>query len=212
MTMNNNLSSLQTLINEKETELTRMRQIAVDAAQYQEKEAKEHLLNLLETAEQEVEHCRKECELAVHDAVSQAERDAQYTIEQTLQQKEVEIFQAAQAKMQEDWTKREENLRKEFESVLSVELEEQQAHFDTILQEKEEITRATDDEIKLQLNKLEEHHQHQIEELHQKFEIVAEEIYQDSCEKISVEADEKISQSLAIADEQCLARDCSKDC
>jgi len=205
--MNNNLSSLQTLINEKENELSRMRKIAIDAAQHQEEEAKEHLLNLLETAEQELEHCRKECELAVNDAILQAERDAQYTIEQTLQRKEVEIFQAAQIKMQEEWTIREENLRKEFESVLSNELEEQQAHFDTILQEKEEITRATDDEIKLQLNKLEEHHQHQIEELHQKFEIVAEEIYQDACEKFSVEADEKISQSLAIADEQCQARD-----
>jgi len=205
--MNNNLSSLQTLINEKENELTRMRKIAVDAAQHQEEEARNRLLQLLETAEQELDHCRKECELAVQEAISQAERDAEYTIEQTLQQKEGEIFKAAQLKMEEEWTMREENLRREFETVLSTELEEQQAHFDTILQEKEEVTRATDDEIKLQLNKLEEHHQHQIEELHQKFEIVAEEIYQDACEKISVEADEKISQSLAIADEQCQARD-----
>ena len=205
--MNNNLSSLQTLINEKESELSRMRQIAVDAAQHQEEETRNHLLQLLETAEQELDHCRKECELAVNDAILQAERDAQLTIERTLQRKEGEIFQAAEAKMAEEWAKREENLRKEFETVLSAEIEEQQAHFDTILQEKEEITRATDDEIKLQLNKLEEQHQHQIEELHQKFEIVAEEIYQDACDKISVEADEKISQSLAIADEQCQARD-----
>ena len=195
------------MITDKESELIRMRQIAADAAQYQEEEAREHLLQLLETAEQELEHCRKECELAVNDAILQAERDAQLTIEQTLQQKEDEIFHAAQVKMQEEWTKREENLRKEFEKVLSAELEEQQIHFDTILHEKEEINKATDGEIKLQLNKLEDHHQNQIEELHQKFEIVAEEIYQDSCEKISAEADEKISQSLAIADEQCEARD-----
>ena len=207
MTMNNNLSSLQQLITDKESELRRMRQIAADAAQHQEEEAREHLLQLLETAEQEVEHCRRESEFAVNDAIIQAERDAELIIEQTLQQKEKEIFQAAEAKMAEEWAKREENLRKEFEKVLSTELEEQQAQFKTILQEKEEITRATDDEIKLQLNKLEEQHQHQIEELHQKFEIVAEEIYQDACEKISVEADEKVSQSLAVADEQCQIRD-----
>lgn len=203
----NNISSLQQLINEKENELSRVRQIAAQAAQNQEIETRNHLLQLLDTAEQEVECCRKECELAVNDAVSQAERDAQYTIEHTLQQKEVEIFQAAQLKMQEEWSNREENLRKEFEIVLSTELEEHQSHFETILQEKEEITRATDDEIKLQLNKLKEHHHQQIEELHQKFEIVAEEIFQDACEKISVDADEKISQSLAVADEQCQARD-----
>jgi len=205
--MNNNLSSLQTLINEKEQELSRMRKIAVDAAQHQEEEDREHMLNLLETAEQEVERCRRESELAVQEAISQAERDAELTIEQTLQRKEGEIFQAAQLKMEEEWTNRENNLRKEFETILTNELEEQQAHFDTILQEKEEINKATDDEIKLQLNKLEDHHQHQIEELHQKFEIVAEEIYQDAYDKVSAEADEKISQSLAIADEQCQARD-----
>ena len=205
--MNNNLSSLQTLINEKENELSRLRQVAVDAAQHQEKEAREHLLEILDTAEQELEHCRKECELAVNEAILQAERDAELTIERSLQRKEGEIFQAAQLEMQEEWSSREENLRKEFESVLSAELEEQQAHFDTILLEKEEINKATDVEIKLQLNKLEDHHQHQIEELHQKFEIVAEEIYQDACEKFTAEADEKMSQSLAVADEQCQARD-----
>ena len=215
---NNSLSSLQQIICEKETELSRIRQAAADAAKQQEEEARGHLLHMIESMELEMEHTRQESELAIKDAIHQVEHDAANAIEcarkemeQSLQQREDEIFKAAHAKMEEEWSVREDHLRQEFETILSEELEEQHCNlttqYESIIQDKVESIKAKEDEMKLQLSTLEEQHQQKIREMRQKMEIVAEEIWNDACEQFGAAADDKISQSLAFADEQCEARD-----
>ena len=215
---NNSLSSLQQIICEKETELSRIRQAAADAAKQQEEEARGHLLHVIESMELEMEHTRQESELAIKDAVHRVEHDAANAIEcarkemeQSLQQRENDIFKAAHAKMEEEWSVREDHLRQEFETILSTELEEQHCklttQYESIIQDKVESIKAKEDEMKLQLSTLEEQHQQKIREMRQKMEIVAEEIWNDACEQFGAAADDKISQSLAFADEQCEARD-----
>ncbi|KAL7540310.1 hypothetical protein ACHAXR_011407 [Thalassiosira sp. AJA248-18] len=213
-----NLSGLQQIIGEKETELARIRQAAAEAAQHQEEEARERTMHMLESMELEMEHVRQESELAIKDAIREVESGAAATIErakremeQELLQREEDIFKAAGSKMEEEWALREDCIREELQEILSMELKDQHikltTHYELIIQGKDETMKAFEDSAKHQMSELETAHQRQMEGMRQKMEDVATEIWNDACEKFGVAADEEISHNLAMADEHCNARD-----
>jgi len=121
------------------------------------------------------------------------------------------MFEAASLKMEEEWTSREEYLCKEFQTVLSTELKGQHDklsnQYEAELIQKDNATKAYEDSKNCQLANIEENYQRELEGMVHKMDIAAEEIWNDACEKFGVAVDDKISQSLAMADEHCSARD-----
>ena len=80
----------------------------------------------------EMERTRQESELIIKAAVQHAESNAAASIERAkmemnehLKQREDEMLIATRSKIEEEWTAREDCLRREFQNVLTLELENQ---------------------------------------------------------------------------------------
>lgn len=205
-----------------------MRQAVADAARHQEEEARGEMERALATMEIEMDHFRQEIEhsaaveieLAKRDmdtAVQQIESDAAANIElaqaemenMTWKQKE-EAFRAADLQMAEErelWSKKEAQLQEsllQLQMIASQELKDQHgkltSHYEAIIREKDDAAKAEEESIARTLREQAEGARRRTEEL-------AVEVWSEACEKLGAAADEKMSQSLAMANEFCSARD-----
>ena len=213
-----NLSNLQHIIREKELELARIRQAEVDATMKQEEEARDQMLQALESMKYEVERTRKESDLSIKTAIQQAEVEAAVTIEQAriemseaLRFREEEIFVAARMKMENEWKSREDRFQEELNEVLSSELKSQRneltSHYSATIADLIRTMEANEEKVAHKFNEMKTRHQCHMEEMHQKMEEAADTIWSDACEKISAEAEAAVSNRLKIAEEQCNMRD-----
>ena len=166
----------------------------------------------------EMERTRQESELIIKTAVQHAESNAATSIERAkmemnehLKQQEDEMIIAARSKIEEEWIAREDCLRREFQTVLTSELENQhvqlKSQYAEIIKQKDMAMNINEEAAKRQVREIEEGHQRKVGELRQKMEVTAEEIWNEACTKFSAAADERISHYLNLADEQCTARD-----
>lgn len=205
---------MQQIILEKEAELSRMRQTTADVTRQQEEEARNDLLHIVESLEMELERTTQESKIAMRQVESDAEATidkAMKEIQREMEQRENEIYHASQSKLNKEWSLREECVRNEADAILSSGLEKQHcqltSHYNDIIEEQNKVTNAREDELKLQIRTLQDDHQHHVEEMQKEMDMIAEEIWNDACEQFGLAADEKISQAIAVVDEQCKARD-----
>jgi hypothetical protein len=173
---------------------------------------------MLDSMVLEMERTRQESELIIKAAVQHAESNAAASTERAkmemnehLKQREDEMLIAARSKIEEEWTAREDCLRREFQNVLTLELENQHVQLtsqhDAIVKQKDTVINTNEEASTRRLREMEEGHQRKVGELRQKMEVAAEEIWNEACTKFSAAADERISHYLILADEQCTARD-----
>ena len=173
---------------------------------------------MLDSMALEMERTRQESELIIKTAVQHAESNAATSIERAkmemnehLKQQEDEMIIAARSKIEEEWIAREDCLRREFQTVLTSELENQhvqlKSQYAEIIKQKDTAMNINEEAAKRQVREIEEGHQRKVGELRQKMEVTAEEIWNEACTKFSAAADERISHYLNLADEQCTARD-----
>ena len=209
-----NISNLHLVIREKESELARIRQAAVDATLQQEEEAKGQMLQVLESMEIEIERARKESE----NTIRQVEEEAAASIErariemnESILLKEEEIFVAARLKMENDWASRENHMRDDSAAILTTELENQRyeltSHYEAIIHDLNSTSKAEREKTTQNLNEFMTEHQYQIQEMRIKMDEMAKIIWDDACQKISADAETMISQRLKDAEDQCEARD-----
>lgn len=173
---------------------------------------------MLDSMALEMERTQQESELIIKAAVQHAESNAADSIEQAkmemnehLKQREDEMFISTRSKVEGEWTAREDCLRREFQTVLSLELKNQHvqltSQYNEIVKQKDMAISTNEEATKRRIHEMEEGHQHKVGELRQKMEVAAEEIWNEACTKFSATADERISHYLILADEQCTARD-----
>lgn len=209
-----NLSNVQHVIQEKESELARIRQAAVDATLQREEEARSRLVQALESMEIELERARNESDIRIRrveeEAAASIER-AKMEMSEILQHKEEEIFLAARLKMEDDWAAREDGLRDEFKAILTTEIENQRteliSHYEAIIRDLNTTMKAEEDQAAQNLTELKRVHLHQVEEMSLQINEAAQIMWDHACEKFSADAETMISQRLIIAEEQCEARD-----
>lgn len=202
-----NINNIHHMIKEKESELARIRQAALDAALQQEEEARCHLMHVLESVEIDKERTRMESDCTIRlieeEAAASIERAKEEMIE-SIQHKEGEIFAAARLNMEAEWKIREECFRDELNAALTSQLKSQRAdlisHYEAIIHDLNSSTKAESEKVAKNLNELNKEHQHQVEEITQI-------IWDDACEKISADAETIIYQRLRVAEEQCEVRD-----
>ncbi len=209
-----NILDLHHVIREKESELARIRQAAVDATLQQEEEVKGQLIQVLESVEIERERTRRESE----NIIRQIEEEAAASIKrertdvrELILLKEEEIFVAARLKMEADWTQREDCMRDELNLVLTTELENQRTelilHYEAIIHDLNRTMKADEEKWAQNVNELIKEHQHQVKEMNTKIDEAAQIIWDEACEKISADAETMIFQRLKIGEEQCQVRD-----
>ncbi|EJK52706.1 hypothetical protein THAOC_27986 [Thalassiosira oceanica] len=153
---------------------------------------------------------RSEREVAIQKAAQEAEQEATIAIQMAkeeatsaiqrakeefegeLRTRELQILDAAEAECNDAWRGREESLKREFQILLSEELEglkgELSAHYDLLLG-------AKDEELELAAKKMaeaEELHQRQLKVLGEETERMAEVLWHDACEQIDEAAEETI--------------------
>lgn len=173
---------------------------------------------MLDSMALEMERTRQESELIIKAAVQHAESNAAASIERAkmemnehIKQQEDEMFLSIRSKIEGDWTAREDCLRREFQTVLSLDLKNQHvkltSQYDEIVKQKDMAIVANEEATKRRIHEMEEGHQNKVGELRHKMEVAAEEIWNEACTKFSATADERISHYLILADEQCTARD-----
>eukprot|EP00984_Skeletonema_dohrnii_P020289 scaffold9836_cov164-Skeletonema_dohrnii-CCMP3373.AAC.3 len=205
-----NPSHLQQLINDKETELNKIRSVANEAALQREHEAREEA----QRKEQEVESIRRECEDTIKRATQQIEMEADERIrhamkemEQYLEHRQNEIYAAASVEMEKNWRRREDSLKEEVKIVLESELERQHdklaSHYESVIYSKDCDIKLAEEDMKQQLIKAEERHQSEINTMEQKMDQVAKEIWNDAREQFAAAADEEIAHFLATTKSQC---------
>ncbi|KAL7447070.1 hypothetical protein ACHAXM_010741 [Skeletonema potamos] len=209
-----NPSNLQQLINDKETELTKIRSLANEAALQREHEAKEETQRMLLQMEREVERIQRESEDTINRVTQQVENEAQMRIrnamhemEQYLECRQNEIHAAASLKMEKSWQGREDSLKKEVHLLLKNELDRQHdtlaAHYEGVIHSKDCNMKLVEEEMKQQLAKAEERHRTEIDAMKQQLDKVANEIWTDAREQFAAAADEEIERSRAATKSQC---------
>jgi len=209
-----NPSHLQQLINDKESELTKIRSLANEAALQREHEAKEETQRILNQMEREVERIQRESEDTIKRVTLQVENEADARIqramqemEQYLERRQKEIYAAASLEMETNWQDREGSLKKEVQLLLESELERQHdtlaAHYEAVVYSKDCNMKLVEEDMKKQLTKAEERHRNEIDTMKQKMDDVAKEIWNDAREQFASAADEEISHSLAATKSQC---------
>ena len=212
------LDRFHQIISDKEVELAKIKQAAADAALQEEEKAKEHLLQTLKYMELELEKARQESDYAIQDAVRRVQSEATARIDcaenemgQKLRQVEKETLKVAYREMEKTWVLREETLRAEFQLMLSSELEHQcntlASHYESIIQKKDEAMKGQDDIMRRQVLEIEGRHKSQLDGMSQKVQELAEEIWKNAIEKVSVAAEEELSNKLEIATKQCRSKD-----
>jgi hypothetical protein len=209
-----NILDLQHAIREKESELARIRQAAVDATLQQEEKAKSQLIQVIESMEIEMERTRRESEIIIHQIREEAAasiKRAKTEARELILLKEEEMFAAARLKMEADWTQRENCMRDELNLVFTTELENQRTelilHYEAIIHDLNRNMKADEEKAAQNVNELNKEHQHQVKEMNAKIDEAAQIIWVEACQKISADAETIIFQRLKIAEEQCQARD-----
>lgn len=205
-----NPSHLQQLINDKETELSRIKSLANEAALQREHEAKEEA----QRKEQEMEKIRRDCNDTIQTVTQQVEMEAEARIQHAmkeielyLEQRQSEIFAAASEEMEQHWHKREDSLKEEVMLVLESELKKQHemlaAHCEAVVYSKDCDMKLAEEKMKQELAKAEERHRTEIEAMERRMDDVAKEIWNDARDKFATAADEEIEHSLATTKLQC---------
>ena len=206
--------AMEKLIDGAWMHLAEIRRAAADAAQQEEAKSKEQMLQVLKSVEFELQKTQRENDCVIQDIIQRVESQAADQIEcakkemnQKMSQLEDEIFQVAYSKMQEEWALREDNLKDEFHTIYSTELERQHtnlaAEFECIIREKDSEMKNRQEGMKSKLADIELSHRTQLDSMNEKMKQVAEEIWREANEAAS----EKVSKGLAMAEEQCQSKD-----
>eukprot|EP00986_Skeletonema_menzelii_P020758 scaffold32217_cov143-Skeletonema_menzelii.AAC.2 len=199
-----NPSHLQQLINDKETELNRIRSLANEAALQREHEAREEAQRM----EQKVDKIRKDCEDTITRVTQQIEIEAEGRIqhamkemEQYLEHRQSEIYSAAYVDMEKHWQEREDSLKEEVKVLVESELDRQHeklaAQYEAVIYRKDCDMKQAEENMKQKLAKTEERHQLELDAMERKMDEVAKVIWNDARDKFATAAEDEIVHSVA---------------
>ena len=202
--------SLQQLINDKESELTKIRTLANEAALQREHEAKEEAQRM----ENEMAKIRRDCDDTIQRVTQQIEDEAKDKLHHARKEMEVylelrqkEIYADASEQMEKQWQDREDTLKMEVQLMLDSELDRQQktltAHYDSVIHSKECDIKLIKEDMTRKVEAAEKRHQAELDSMKQKMDEDAKEIWSESREQYATAVEEKVTRSLAIKASQC---------
>lgn len=194
--------------------LADIRRATANIAEKEEEKAKDQMLHILKSVELELERTHAEHDHDIQQIIQRVEEEATERIhcaaaemEEHIRELEVEIFRASCAKMEEEWSLRENALKEEFHSVLSAELERQHNNlsdeYEAALIEREMEMKSKQEELEYRKMKICETHQAELDDMRRKLDEVAEVIWKEANEAAML----KVSEGLEHAGNQCRCKD-----
>jgi hypothetical protein len=198
-----NSSHLQQLINDKETELSKIRSLAANAALQREHEVREEMRRVVADMEKEVELVHENMKRVTEQVEKEADARIQHAMKELevyLERRQQEIHEELSSQMEKSWQQREDSLQHDFKKLLESELDQQHksivSHYEAIIYTKDHNMSLMEEDMKQQLAKINNQHQSELDKMKKKMDEVANNIWKEAHDQYTNALDVELSRSL----------------
>ena len=205
-----NSSHLQQLINDKETELSKIRSLAANAALQREHEVREEMRRIVTDMEKEVELVHQNMKTVTEQVEKEADARIQHAMKEMqvyLERRQQEIHAELSLEMEKSWQQREDSLQHDFKKLLESELDQQHksivSHYEAVIYTKDCNMNLMEEDIKQQLAKANDQHQSELDAIKKTMDEVANDIWKEAHDQYTNALDVELTRSLTSTKAKC---------